>query len=70
MTPHKLPIQIGEISHIRIGENPVQKCTFYPEAVWCDRSDFISGGWQACFRVTLYEVVRGAGSETLCRYSV
>ncbi|WAK03823.1 hypothetical protein [Methylobacter sp. YRD-M1] len=23
---------------------------YYPEAVWCDRQTFISGGWQACFR--------------------
>ena len=22
---------------------------YYPEAVWCDRQTFISGGWQACF---------------------
>jgi hypothetical protein len=22
---------------------------YYPEAVWCDRQIFISGGWQACF---------------------
>jgi hypothetical protein len=31
------------------------KCTlnvmgdYYPAAAWCDRSDFKSGGWQACF---------------------
>lgn len=23
---------------------------YYPEAVWCDRQTFISGGWRACFR--------------------
>jgi hypothetical protein len=22
---------------------------YYPEAVWCDRQKFTSGGWQACF---------------------
>ncbi|MFZ2170056.1 MAG: hypothetical protein WAW61_10515 [Methylococcaceae bacterium] len=22
---------------------------YYPEAVWCDRQTFISGGWQTCF---------------------
>ena len=25
---------------------------YYPEAVWCDRQTFISGGWQACLRST------------------
>jgi hypothetical protein len=23
---------------------------YYPEAVWCDQSKFVSGGWQECFR--------------------
>jgi hypothetical protein len=23
---------------------------YYPDAVWCDRSTFIHGGWQACIK--------------------
>ena len=23
---------------------------YYPDAVWCDKSTFIAGGWQACIR--------------------
>lgn len=36
---------------------------YYPEAVWCDRQTFISGGWQACFRAADVPVKPKPGSK-------